>query len=345
MEAEGSSQEGILAPATVTARLLHGVARALAVPHVALHRLDDTGDAVCVAVGGGARTVEWIGQRVPAGTSLVGRAIADRGPVSSSDVLADARLTVPEGARAAWQAEGLGGTLAVPVVADGVVLGALMVGDRPGRVFEPAHVGLGLASVYGVVRQNHGAIVVDSRPDARHGVPYLSASGGRRPGRHPRRRARRCLRGRPTAPRHRARRGGRRRGSRSGPRGARRARLHRAPRPVGGRGPPDHRRARRADRAAPRDAPCQRPGRRRTPPACPSRYPRALHVRAPRADPQPPRNGGHRPHRPPEAVHGRRAPWARFAACWRHRASRRPTTRRPASACPRSSSDTRTAPC
>jgi PAS domain S-box-containing protein len=67
--------------------------------------------------------------------AVAGRAVREGGPVSTTDVLADPRITLTAETRARVECAGLGSVLAVPLIIAGRVTGALAVGDVTGRAF------------------------------------------------------------------------------------------------------------------------------------------------------------------------------------------------------------------
>jgi GAF domain-containing protein/CheY-like chemotaxis protein/anti-sigma regulatory factor (Ser/Thr protein kinase) len=102
-----------------------------------LYRLDSaSGDLISVAVGGDVG--ESAGDTVvfPRGSSAVGFAVAHGRPVVTPDVLSDRRFTFTDEVRARIERSAYRSGLALPLVIQGRVIGALAVGDRAGRVFD-----------------------------------------------------------------------------------------------------------------------------------------------------------------------------------------------------------------
>jgi len=113
------------------ARTLFGVRRA------ALFRLDHaTGTLTCVASEGEAGPEGWVGQTLSAGVGMAGRAVAERRPVWTPDLLADPRVPVARWLRERMEAEGLRAVAAAPLASGDAVLGALGILDGPGRRFD-----------------------------------------------------------------------------------------------------------------------------------------------------------------------------------------------------------------
>jgi PAS domain S-box-containing protein len=76
------------------------------------------------------------GSAIPGDDALAGLAVREGGPVSTSDVLADPRVTLSPETRAKVEQAGHGSVLAVPLTIGGRVTGVLAVGDVTGRTFD-----------------------------------------------------------------------------------------------------------------------------------------------------------------------------------------------------------------
>jgi GAF domain-containing protein len=112
------------------ARAAFGVRRA------ALFRLDRaTGTLTCVASDGDGGAAGWVGQTLPAGVGMAGRAVAQRRAVSTPDLLADARVPIAPWLRERMEAEGLRAVAAAPVGSGDEIIGALGILDAAGRRF------------------------------------------------------------------------------------------------------------------------------------------------------------------------------------------------------------------
>jgi GAF domain-containing protein len=79
---------------------------------------------------------------LPGGTGIAGLAFSQRRSVASADVLADSRITYTDAARARIEQEPRCAMLAVPLMVQGQVFGALAVNDRVGRVFDESEIRL-----------------------------------------------------------------------------------------------------------------------------------------------------------------------------------------------------------
>ncbi len=100
-----------------------------------LYRYDSpTGSLIAFGLSGDIGTTD---ARVvlPRGTGAAGLAVVERRPVATTNVLTDPRITLDAAARQRIEASGDLSLLAMPLVTKDVVVGALSVGDGPGRVF------------------------------------------------------------------------------------------------------------------------------------------------------------------------------------------------------------------
>ena len=82
----------------------------------------------------GPATMPW--RALPPGTGAVGLAVCTRQPVVATDILTDPRLTLPAAVRAVLESSPVRAVLALPLLCDGRVIGALSLGDEAGRTFE-----------------------------------------------------------------------------------------------------------------------------------------------------------------------------------------------------------------
>jgi PAS domain S-box-containing protein len=125
-----------LDPREVAQGIVDAVRELLGAAASTLYRLEPSGHLVSVALSGdvGPRGDEPL--VMPPGTGVSGLAVRDRAPVVTSDALSDPRIVLTRDTRRrAEQAPLLRAVLAVPLIARGVVIGALAVGDRAGRRF------------------------------------------------------------------------------------------------------------------------------------------------------------------------------------------------------------------
>jgi GAF domain-containing protein/CheY-like chemotaxis protein len=132
-----------LDPTEVARRVVEGLLALFHAVATGFYRLDGaTGDLVSVAVAGDH------GQELdrpviyPAGTGTIGLAVRTRQVVVTPDVLEDPRLELTPEIRARVLGSGYRSVLAVPLVADGTVIGALAIGVGAGRRFTDEEVRL-----------------------------------------------------------------------------------------------------------------------------------------------------------------------------------------------------------
>lgn len=101
-----------------------------------LYRVDPALDAlICVAVAGVANPGEWIGRTLALGEGLAGRVVAERRALWSSNVCGDARFSHPQWVTDIGRNGDFVAMVGVPLRSGDEVLGVLVLGDSPGRVF------------------------------------------------------------------------------------------------------------------------------------------------------------------------------------------------------------------
>ena len=123
--------------AEVGQRVVAHVRRLLKTRAAALYQLDPaTGMLVTLAAENdyGAATTPW--RALPPGTGVVGLAVWTRQLVVTADILTDPRLTIPAAVRASLERTPIRAVLALPLLYDGRVIGALSLGDDAGRTFD-----------------------------------------------------------------------------------------------------------------------------------------------------------------------------------------------------------------
>jgi len=80
-----------------------------------------------------------LGDRVavmPSGFGVVGRAVQQRQPVATADVLTDPQIALTPELRQYVEQEQIRAVLAAPLIVQGRVIGALATGTRAGRVYD-----------------------------------------------------------------------------------------------------------------------------------------------------------------------------------------------------------------
>ena len=130
----------------VAQRVADSVCTLLRARSSCLYRLDPaTGGLAAVTVSGGAgASFHWSPALAP-GTGIAGLAVSERRAVATDDALADPRITYAEDVRARVAGETHRALLAVPLLGQDRLLGALVVSDRAGRRFDEPETGLAQA--------------------------------------------------------------------------------------------------------------------------------------------------------------------------------------------------------
>jgi GAF domain-containing protein/CheY-like chemotaxis protein len=116
-------------------QIVESVVRLFGARSATLFRLDEmSGELVSVASAGERGAMAPI--VFPLGTGAAGRAAQTRQAVRSADVLTDPQITLTPAVRDWIEREGRRAALGVPLVVNDTVVGALSIGDAPGRVFD-----------------------------------------------------------------------------------------------------------------------------------------------------------------------------------------------------------------
>ncbi len=140
--AEGLAEVGALVsqsldPHEVRQRIVDSIRSLLSARVAAVYRLDpQTDDLVALATSGISGVPEDRDLILSARVGAAGLAVHERHGVISADLLADPQIRVTHDFRAQIKQAGYRAALAVPMMVQGRVIGALGVGDRAGRVFD-----------------------------------------------------------------------------------------------------------------------------------------------------------------------------------------------------------------
>jgi signal transduction histidine kinase/CHASE1-domain containing sensor protein len=121
----------------VSQRVVEHVRRFLQTRAATLYQLEPASGMLiplATATDDGAATIPW--RALPLGMGAVGLAVCTRQLVVTTDILTDPRLTFPAAVRAGLEASPVRAVLALPLLCDGRVIGALSLGDEAGRTFE-----------------------------------------------------------------------------------------------------------------------------------------------------------------------------------------------------------------
>jgi len=123
--------------AEVGQRIVEHVRRLLQTRSATLYQLDSAAGmlvALVTANDFGFATIPW--RALPLGTGAVGLAVHTRQYVVTADILTDPRFTLPAAVRASVERTPVRAVLALPLLRDGQVIGALSLGDDAGRTFD-----------------------------------------------------------------------------------------------------------------------------------------------------------------------------------------------------------------
>lgn len=132
-----------LDPQEVSQRIADAVLGLLGVRTSVVFLLDPpSGDLIALAVAGYSGRRFRRGMRFRRGAPVLARAVEERRPVSTPDRLADPAARLDHQVREAAEEAGYRAVLAVPLVVQDSVVGALQIGDREGRVFADEEVQL-----------------------------------------------------------------------------------------------------------------------------------------------------------------------------------------------------------
>src|SRR6266851_5830657 len=128
--------------AAVSDRIAERVLGLLAVHSSAIRLSRPDGTLGAIALGGRAKEYGGVGEVVPAGIGLVGRAAVEGRPIWTSDIRSDDRFQLTAEIRERNAAVGIIAGLAVPLRAGGEVIGVLSVGSPTPRVFTAEDIAL-----------------------------------------------------------------------------------------------------------------------------------------------------------------------------------------------------------
>jgi len=131
-----------LDPLSVGQRIAESVLGLLGVHSSVIRLFQPDGALGAIALAGRAKEYAVIGDRIPAGLGLVGRAAVEGRPIWTSDIRIDDRFEQSPTLRARNVAAAIVAGLAVPMHAAGVVIGVLSVGSGEPRTFTQPEIDL-----------------------------------------------------------------------------------------------------------------------------------------------------------------------------------------------------------
>jgi GAF domain-containing protein/anti-sigma regulatory factor (Ser/Thr protein kinase) len=131
---------------SIAERIAASACRLLGASSSALFRLDpDGGTLIALAVAGDPGPGYGVGAAFSSGTGTAGRAVQSRQPAVTLDVADDPEIALTPDWRNRLANEPDRAVLAVPLIAQDRVLGALAIRDRTGRAYEPNEIRLAQA--------------------------------------------------------------------------------------------------------------------------------------------------------------------------------------------------------
>ena len=117
-------------------RVVTAATRLFRVRRTVLFSVDEpAASLVAVAAFGEGDPGRWLGRPLPLAGTLAGRAVVDRQPAASADLVGEIGPSLPGWARDLLQHEGNAAAIAVPVLAGARVAGVLVLVAPPGRTF------------------------------------------------------------------------------------------------------------------------------------------------------------------------------------------------------------------
>ena len=126
--------------AQVADRVVQPVLRLFAVQSSVLWLREPDGSLVAVGISGRARRGFRLGDKLPPGASMAGRAVIEGRPAWTSDLLAEPGVFIPDEQRARLKTTGDRAVLCVPVAVNARTIGVLSVGDGSTREFTRSEV-------------------------------------------------------------------------------------------------------------------------------------------------------------------------------------------------------------
>lgn len=119
-----------------TDQVVSAAVRLFRVRRALLYAVDEPGGTlVGIAAAGEGDPARWLGRPLPLAGTLAGRAVADRRPAASADVVSEIGPSLPVWARDLLQHEGNAAAIAVPVLTGARVSGVLVLVAPAGRIF------------------------------------------------------------------------------------------------------------------------------------------------------------------------------------------------------------------
>ncbi|HEY7649124.1 MAG TPA: GAF domain-containing protein, partial [Methylomirabilota bacterium] len=143
LETIGRDLARSLDPAVVSRRILENLATLLGAHTPVLYRIDpESGNLVAAAMAHDLERVIGPDLVIPRGVGAAGRAVEERRPVATPNILADPRIPLTPALRARLEQIPYRAVLSVPLIVKDRVIGALAVTAETGRLFDNRQIAL-----------------------------------------------------------------------------------------------------------------------------------------------------------------------------------------------------------
>ncbi|HXH09739.1 MAG TPA: GAF domain-containing protein [Alphaproteobacteria bacterium] len=124
-------------------QIVDSIQKLLQTRRAVLYQLEPTsGMLVALAARNDFRPAASPWHTLPPGMGAVGLAVRTRQPVVTTDILTDPRITLPAAVRASLEPTPIRAVLALPILRDGLVIGALSIGDKSDRIYDEEAIAL-----------------------------------------------------------------------------------------------------------------------------------------------------------------------------------------------------------
>jgi GAF domain-containing protein/DNA-binding response OmpR family regulator len=137
LAAVGRSLSEVLDPDVIGQRIVDSLRTLLGTQIATLYQLQpETGALVALAIADDQGLTAGRTRIFPSGTGLIGLAVRERRPMATADILGDSRIVLTPALRTRIESTPLRALLAVPLLVKDTVIGALIVGDQAGRMYD-----------------------------------------------------------------------------------------------------------------------------------------------------------------------------------------------------------------
>ena len=164
-----------LAVREVTERIVTAVRELLGGTIAIVFERDPTTGTHTAVAASGADASAFVGHSIPAEVGAIGLAAREQRPIVTPDVTADPRITLTTEVRTRTEASPMRAVVAVPLVAQGTVIGSFLVGDREGRIFTPEETVVAEAFAHHAALAIRNARLYAEAERARHAAEATSA--------------------------------------------------------------------------------------------------------------------------------------------------------------------------